>query len=458
MKSLIYYHTLHLMRSPATALFLCAGWASAILLAFIHGTFIAANRADLTALFSYLPWVMAVLIPALVMPVAEEPRKGVTERLRTLPHTPAQRLLARFCVHMGLLKLWILGFWPMAATVAYLGSPDLGQLFTSYIGAALLAMVQLAVTLCVCLCARGAVRGFLIALAANAVLLALGLPAVLAWFSYALPATLIGPLQAASLLGAYQPFLKGALMLGPTALFCAIAAAVLGLNLVWRHPRRLVRPVPALLILTAVLGFAVAFIPAAARLQLDLTATGANSLAPATRTYVEKLAQPATLTLFTSPQNPDLPPQVAAYTRSLVQTLAAMANTSHGKLRFKQVDADAQPQLALKAGLVQTQLPTGTAYFLGLQASSSVATRTIAALNTDTPGRQEADALRLLAGTQKAAAPVITLVAAEDVPTDTPWYQALAGRGAVSQQPPTLAQIPAGTGLVILYANPSFAP
>jgi ABC-2 type transport system permease protein len=455
MKSLAYYHILHLLRSPATVLFLCAGWVSAILLTFIHGAFIAANRADLVSLFSYLPWVMAVLIPALVMPVADETRKGITERLRTLPHTPTQRLLARFNVYMGLLKLWILGFWPMAATIAYLGHPDLGQLFTSYVGAALLAMLLLAVTLTICLCARGGVRGFLIALAANTILLTLGLPAVQSWLAYALPAILLQPLHTAAPLAAYQPFLKGVLALGPIAFFCGTTAAILGLNLIWRHPRRLLQLVPGLLILIAIAGAAVTFIPAAARLQLDLTATRANSLAPATRTYIAKLAVPTTLTLFTSAQNPDLPPAVTTYTRTLIQTLAAMANVSHGKLRFKQIDADAQPQLALQAGLQQTQLPTGTAYFLGLQASSSIATRTIPALNTAAPDQQEADALRLLASVQKRTAGTITLISSQPIAQDSPWYQALTSRATVTTAAPTLTQIPADTSLLIIYANPA---
>lgn len=457
MKSLAYYHILHLLRSPATALFLCAGWVSAILLTFIHGAFIATNRADLVSLFSYLPWVMAILIPALVMPVADETRKGITERLRTLPHTPTQRLLARFNVYMGLLKLWILGFWPMAATIAYLGHPDPGQLFTSYIGAALLAMLLLAVTLTICLVARGGVRGFLMSLGANIVLLTLGLPAVQSWLAYALPAILLQPLHTAAPLAAYQPFLHGVLALGPIAFFFAITAAILGLNLVWRHPRRLFQLVPGLLILTALLCAAITFIPAVARIQLDLTATGANSLAPATRTYIAKLAVPTTLTLFTSAQNPDLPPEVTAYTRTLAQTLAAMANASHGKLRFKQIDADAQPQLALQAGLTQTQLPTGTAYFLGLQASSSIATRAIPTLNTTISGQQEADTLRLLASVQKRTSGTITLISTQAVDTTAPWYQSLTTRGSVTTLQPNLTQIPAETSLLILYANPALS-
>lgn len=122
-KALLSYHTTQLRQSPATGVFLTCGWVAGVLLAFVSGQLIAANRAELNSLFTYLPWVMAILIPALAMPTATESQRGVTERLATLPFTPTQRLFSRFAVLWALLGIWVAGFWPLVATLYYLGDP-----------------------------------------------------------------------------------------------------------------------------------------------------------------------------------------------------------------------------------------------------------------------------------------------------------------------------------------------
>ncbi|PZP38960.1 MAG: hypothetical protein DI585_05685, partial [Pseudomonas fluorescens] len=96
--ALTQYHLTRTLQSPATGVFLVCGWVAAILLAFTVGRFFPNNRADLSSLMAYLPWVMAVLVSTLAMPVATEGQRGITERLATLPHTALQRLLSRFLV------------------------------------------------------------------------------------------------------------------------------------------------------------------------------------------------------------------------------------------------------------------------------------------------------------------------------------------------------------------------
>src|SRR2546428_12387158 len=133
-------------RAPVAYLFLVAFLVISVSLAFSrYGGFFKAGVAGLESYFVFFPWLFMFIVPAVGMRLwSEEKRSGTVELLFTLPVTTLEAVLGKFFAGWAFLALAILLSFPMAATVAYLGSPDGGGVITTYLGAILMAGAYLA--------------------------------------------------------------------------------------------------------------------------------------------------------------------------------------------------------------------------------------------------------------------------------------------------------------------------
>jgi ABC-2 type transport system permease protein len=148
-------------------------------LTFNVGDFFDRDQADLAPFFTFLPWVLLLLIPALTMRQwAEERRGGSIELLLTLPVSPWQAVLGKFIAAWAFCALPILLTFPFWLTVNYLGHPDNGAIVCGYLGALLLAGVFLSVGAALSACTRNQVIAFVLAVAVCFLLLAAGTPTV----------------------------------------------------------------------------------------------------------------------------------------------------------------------------------------------------------------------------------------------------------------------------------------
>ena len=115
--------------------------------AFFLGGFYENGQADLQSLFTFFPWLYLVLIPAVGMRLwAEERHSGTVELLFTLPVTMLEAVAAKFLAGWAFVGLALLLTFPMVITVNYLGSPDNGVIFASYLGSFLMAGAYLSIT------------------------------------------------------------------------------------------------------------------------------------------------------------------------------------------------------------------------------------------------------------------------------------------------------------------------
>lgn len=134
-------------RSPVAYVFMVIFLISAVGFAFFIGGLYESNQASLNSFFNFLPWLFMVLVPAVGMRLwAEERHSGTIELLFTLPVTMFEAVLAKFLAGWLFLIASILLTFPLVLTVAYLGSPDYGVIFTSYIASILLAGAFLAIS------------------------------------------------------------------------------------------------------------------------------------------------------------------------------------------------------------------------------------------------------------------------------------------------------------------------
>ncbi len=114
---------------------------------FVLGAFLDRGDASLAASFLiWHPWLFLLIGPALGMRLwSEEHRSGTIELLLTMPVTPWQAILAKFLASCTVILAALAMTFPIVITVCYLGEPDLGAIFTGYVGSFLVACTMVAI-------------------------------------------------------------------------------------------------------------------------------------------------------------------------------------------------------------------------------------------------------------------------------------------------------------------------
>lgn len=146
---------------------------------FMMGGFFRTDEASLAAFFVWHPWLYMFLVPAVGMRLwAEERRLGTLELLFTMPVTVTQAVLGKYLAGCIFLAFALVLTLPMPITVAWLGDPDMGPIFTGYIGSLLISCTYLAVTGMTSAFTRNQVISFITSLVICLLLVLAGFPPV----------------------------------------------------------------------------------------------------------------------------------------------------------------------------------------------------------------------------------------------------------------------------------------
>jgi ABC-2 type transport system permease protein len=130
---------------------------------FMVAGFFENGEATLTALFVWFPWLFLFLVPAAGMRMwSEERRLGTIELLLTMPITAWQAIWGKFLASWAVIALAILLTFPFVLTVNYLGHPDNGVIFASYLGSFLMAGAYLAISAMTSALTRNQVISFIL--------------------------------------------------------------------------------------------------------------------------------------------------------------------------------------------------------------------------------------------------------------------------------------------------------
>ena len=133
------------------------------LFTFYMGSFYERGQADLTSFFDWHPWLYLFLIPAISMRLwAEERNSGTIELLITLPVTNSQLVLGKFFASWFFTLIALILTTPIWISVNYLGEPDNGVIFISYVGSWLMAGCFLSLTSCLSTLTKNQVIAFII--------------------------------------------------------------------------------------------------------------------------------------------------------------------------------------------------------------------------------------------------------------------------------------------------------
>ncbi len=173
-------------------------------------TFFERNQADLLPFFNFHPWLYLFLVPAVGMRLwAEERKSGTIELLLTLPLTMWQAVVGKFLAAWVFIGIALVLTFPIWITVNYLGSPDNGVIFASYVGSFLMAGAFLAIGSCISACTRNQVVAFIITVVVCFVFLLAGFPLVLAAFNSWAPQGLVDAVSGLSFLTHFASISKG---------------------------------------------------------------------------------------------------------------------------------------------------------------------------------------------------------------------------------------------------------
>jgi ABC-2 type transport system permease protein len=147
---------------------------------FYIGHFYENGVADLQVFFGYHPWLYLFLVPAISMRLwAEERRSGTMELLLTLPVPLWATVLGKYLAAWAFTGVALLLTFPIWITVNYLGSPDNGVIFASYIGSFLMAGAYLAIGACISAGTNNQVIAFVVSVVVCFLLTISGAPLVL---------------------------------------------------------------------------------------------------------------------------------------------------------------------------------------------------------------------------------------------------------------------------------------
>ncbi|MEM1020048.1 MAG: ABC transporter permease subunit [Pseudomonadota bacterium] len=215
--------------TPLALVFLIVFLVLSSIFTFYVGNFFLRGQADLQPFFTFHPWLYLFLAPALGMRLwAEERRSGTLELLMTLPVTPWAAVAAKFMAAWSIAGLALLLTMPLWITVTYLGDPDHGVIFASYLGSFLMLGSYLAIGSFASALTRNQVLAFVGGASLSFLFTVSGLPLVIGAFESWAPQPLLSLLDTMSLLKHFIAIQRGVFDLRDVIYFAAVILSFLG--------------------------------------------------------------------------------------------------------------------------------------------------------------------------------------------------------------------------------------
>ena len=195
---------------------------------FYLGAYFAMGQADLTSFFMFHPWLYLFFLPAISMRLwAEERRNGSIELLLTLPIPLTAVVIGKYLAALAFSALSLALTFPIWLTVNYLGEPDNGVIFASYVGSLMLAGGYLAIGSCLSALTRNQVIAFVISVVACFLFTVSGAPLVLELFDGWAPQALIETLAGFSLLTHFRAITGGVIDMRDVMFFATLIGVFL---------------------------------------------------------------------------------------------------------------------------------------------------------------------------------------------------------------------------------------
>jgi len=211
--------------TPVAYVFLVIFLVLAGVLTFQLGGLLGSGQADLQPFFAFHPWLYMFLVPAISMRLwAEERKQGTIEVLLTLPLSMGEAVLGKFLAAWVFTGIALALTLPLWLTVNWLGNPDNGVIFASYVGSLLMAGGYLAVGACFSALTRNQVVAFVLTVMVCFLFVLAGMPPVLGAFKGWAPQGLVQAIASISFLTHFDAITKGIIDLRDLVFFLSMIA------------------------------------------------------------------------------------------------------------------------------------------------------------------------------------------------------------------------------------------
>ena len=198
---------------------------------FYIGHFYDNGTASLSVFFGYHPWLYLFLVPAIGMRLwAEERKSGTLELLLTLPIPIWASVAGKFLAAWAFIGVALALTFPMWITVNYLGDPDNGVIFASYIGSLFMAGAYLAISAALSATTSNQVIAFVVSVVVCFLFTVAGAPLVVNFFEVWAPFAVVDTVASFSFLTHFQAISAGVIDARDIVYFTSLIVLFLGIN------------------------------------------------------------------------------------------------------------------------------------------------------------------------------------------------------------------------------------
>jgi ABC-2 type transport system permease protein len=189
--------------------------------------FFANNLANLSSLNNWMPYLLLFFIPAITMSAwAEERRQGTDELLLTLPAHDIEIVMGKYLAALGIYTVALFFSLIHVAILAWLGSPDLGVVASTFLGYWMMGVLMIAIGMVASLLSSNVTVGFILGA------LFCAMPVLLGLIGPAFGAQTRRSIEDLSIPYQFRDFGTGVIPVSGILYFVTLAGAMLYLNMI----------------------------------------------------------------------------------------------------------------------------------------------------------------------------------------------------------------------------------